>query len=277
MRIDAHQHFWQLARGDYGWLTADLAPIYRDFGPADLAPPMQAAGIELSILVQAAPTEAETEYLLDIAACTPSVAGVVGWMDFDAADAPARIAQMAENPLLVGLRPMIQDIADPDWMLSPSVGRALSAMQQAGLVFDALVKPVHLAPLLTLARRHPELSMVIDHCAKPDIAGGGFDAWAEGIAPLAKLANIRVKLSGLLTEAAGDAATVAPYIDHALGLFGPQRTIFGSDWPVLTLAGDYAGWVAMVEAALAKFPAEDRALAMGGNAADIYLRQRGRP
>ena len=276
MRIDAHQHYWRLARGDYGWLTANLTPIYRDFGPADLAPLMQAVGIDRSILVQAAPTEAETEFLLTVAAQTLSVAGVVGWTDFDAADAPDRVAQMAANSLLVGLRPMIQDIADPDWMLSPSVGRALAAMQQAGLVFDALVKPVHLAPLLTLARRHPGLSMVIDHCAKPDIASGGFDAWAVGIAPLAELANIRIKLSGLLTEAAGDASAVAPYIKHVLGLFGPERTIFGSDWPVLTLAGDYAGWVAMVEAALAKFPAADRALVMGCNAAEFYLRQRGR-
>jgi len=277
MRIDAHQHFWQLARGDYGWLTAELAPIFRDFGPADLAPLLHAAKIDRSILVQAAPTEAETAFLLDIAARTPRVAGVVGWTDFDAEAAPARVTELARNRLLVGLRPMIQDIADPDWMLSPAVERALAAMQQVGLVFDALVKPVHLAPLLTLARRLPDLAMVIDHCAKPDIAGGGFEAWAEGLAPLAKLPNIRIKLSGLLTEAAlGEPDSVQPYIAHVLTRFGPERVIFGSDWPVLLLAADYPGWVAMAEAALAHLPPAAQARVMGGNAAEIYLRQRGR-
>jgi len=277
MRIDAHQHFWQLARGDYGWLTADLAPIHRDFGPADLAPLLRAANIDRSILVQAAPTMAETDFLLGIAAVSQSVAGVVGWTDFDAPDAAAQVAEMARNRLLVGLRPMIQDIADPDWMLSPAVNRALAAMQASGLVFDALVKPVHLAPLLTLARRHPGLSMVIDHCAKPDIAGGGFDDWAAGLAPLAALPNLRIKLSGLLTEAARDKPeTVLPYIAHALALFGPERAMFGSDWPVLLLAAEYADWVAMAEAALADLPIAAQARVMGGTAAEFYLQHRGR-
>lgn len=145
-RIDAHQHYWRLSRGDYGWLTPALAPIYRNFAPADLAPHLEAFGIARTVLVQAAPTEAETEFLLEIAAATPSVAGVVGWIDMEAEDAPGLVMRLAENRKLVGLRPMIHDIADPRWMLSPRLGPAFTAIIGADLVFDALVRPWHLSP-----------------------------------------------------------------------------------------------------------------------------------
>ncbi len=277
MRIDAHQHFWRLSRGDYGWLTPDLGPIYRDFGPADLKPLLAATRIDRTILVQAAPTEAETAYLLDIARAEPMVAGVVGWADFESPDIEARIAKLAQEPLLVGLRPMIQDIPDPGWMLSRQVGAALHAMARHGLVFDALVKPVHLDNLLVLARRHPDLPIVIDHLAKPAIATNGFATWASGMAELATLPNVHVKLSGLLTEAgaAGEAA-IAAYLHEALKDFGGNRAIFGSDWPVLNLSGHYVGWVALVENVIADLPLADRTAIMGGNAARIYLSARGR-
>jgi len=137
MRIDAHQHFWALERGDYGWLTPDLAPIYRDFGPEDLASLRAEAGIDGSVLVQAAPTEAETDYMLGLAATHQSILGVVGWVEFDANDAPERINHFANHPKLVGLRPMIQDIPDPDWMLQPSLSPAFDAMIENGLASDA--------------------------------------------------------------------------------------------------------------------------------------------
>jgi L-fuconolactonase len=139
--IDAHQHFWRLARGDYGWLTPDQAPIYGDYGPAELAPFLTEAGIARTILVQAAPTEAETDNLLDLAAATPFVAGVVGWVDLEAPDATARVRDAADRPKLVGLRPMIHDIEDDEWMVRPSLAPALVAMAEVGLVFDALVRP----------------------------------------------------------------------------------------------------------------------------------------
>ncbi len=277
MRIDAHQHFWKLSRGDYGWLTPELAPIHRDFGPADLKPLLAATRIDRTILVQAAPTEAETAYLLEIARAEPMVAGVVGWADFDAPDIEMRIAALAEEPLLVGLRPMIQDIADPGWMLSAGVDRALRAMHRHGLVFDALVKPVHLENLLILARRHPELPIVIDHLAKPAIATNGFAPWADGMAQFAALPNVLVKLSGLMTEAGSAKADAIPaYLHTALKNFGAHRAIFGSDWPVLNLSGHYVEWIALVENAIADLPAADRAAIMGGNAARLYLAARGR-
>ncbi|HTC79068.1 MAG TPA: amidohydrolase family protein, partial [Terriglobales bacterium] len=204
MRIDAHHHLWTLARGDYGWLTPDLAPIYRDFCLSDLAPHLSAADIEGTILVQAAPTEAETMFLLDIAENADLVLGVVGWTDFDTADSLARIEALAGRKLLVGLRPMVQDIADDDWLLRPALAPLLAAMARNGLVFDALVLPRHLPRLLRVIDSHPDLKFVLDHCGKPQLATGEIAIWQRDIALLAEHPNMVCKLSGLVTEAAPD-------------------------------------------------------------------------
>jgi len=277
-RIDAHQHFWRLSRGDYGWLTPALGPIHRDFLPDDLTPLLVAAGIEKTILVQAAPTVAETLFMLETAATTPFVAGVIGWVDFAVPDAAATIARLAENPLLVGLRPMIHDIADPYWVLRPDLVPAFEALQRHHLVFDALVKPPHLRALLALARLHPEMPIVIDHGAKPLIATGILDPWREEIAALSMLPNVSCKLSGLVTEAGGawDVSKLKPYVDHLIGCFGPARLIFGSDWPVCTLAASYGEWVAAAETLTAELPPAKRAAIFGGNAACLYLSSRGK-
>lgn len=280
-RIDAHQHFWCLDRGDYGWLTPDLQPINRDVGPADLDPHLLRHGIAASIVVQAAPTEAETLYLLDIARITPSVAGVVGWIDFEAPDAVARVVRLAREPLLLGLRPMVQDIADDDWLLRSSHVPVLQAMVEHKLVFDALVKPRHLERLHRLAARHPRLPVVIDHGAKPSLDRGGAlaEEWRDGIAALASLPNVHCKLSGLLTNAglAWCAGDILPAMAHLLRCFGPRRLIWGSDWPVLELAGGYDAWAALCNDFVAPLEASDRALIMGGNAVALYLSCRGRP
>ena len=278
MRIDAHQHFWSLARGDYGWLTPALGVIHRDFGPADLEPLLTQHQIERTILVQAAPTEAETKFLLEIAAKTPFVAGVVGWADFDAPDIAERIAAAAANPLLVGLRPMVQDIADDGWLARPELAPAFAAMADHHLVFDALLKPRHIAPMLAVLERHPDLPCVIDHGAKPDLAGGDLSAWREGMAALAAYPQLFCKLSGLVTEAQEDwtIATLHPAVDHLLAVFGPQRLIFGSDWPVVTLRASYARWYAVATALVAGLTEAERAAVLGGNAEKLYLSQRGR-
>jgi L-fuconolactonase len=272
VRIDAHQHFWKLARGDYGWLTADLAPLNRDFLPPDLAPLLVEAGVEATILVQAAPTEAETDFLLEIAGATDFVAGVVGWVDFDAPDAAHRIARLAARAKLVGLRPMIQDLPDDRWMLGKSLTPAFGAMIAHGLAFDALVKPRHLRALLEFAARHRDLRIVIDHGGKPDIAAGALEPWASGMRLLARDTGVCCKLSGLVTEAKPDyaAADLAPFIDVLLEAFGPERLIWGSDWPVLNLSGDYASWRAQSLAALARRPAADQELILGGAATRFY-------
>jgi L-fuconolactonase len=278
MIIDSHQHYWRLARGDYGWLTRELGPIYRDFEPDDMATLLLATGVARTIVVQAAPTEAETQHLLALSKKTPSIAGVVGWTDFDSPQASRRIAAMARNRLLVGLRPMIHDIADPDWMLSSAVSKALSAMQRKGLVFDALVRPPHLSRLLVLADRCPDLAIVIDHCAKPQIRDGVIEPWASDMAALARRANVHIKLSGLVTEATTGwkIHDLAPYVRHVLKSFGPDRVLWGSDWPVLNLASDYAQWVAVSKQLLKGLSADDLAAIMGGNAERVYLSKRGR-
>jgi L-fuconolactonase len=278
MRIDAHHHLWTLARGDYGWLTPDLAPIYRDFQLPDLAPHLSAAGIAGTILVQAAPTEAETTFLLGIAENTAVVRGVVGWTDFDAADGVARIDALAARNLLVGLRPMVQDIDDDDWLLGPALPPQLAAMARNGLVFDALVLPRHLPKLLQVIGKHPDLTFVLDHCGKPRLAAREIATWQRDVALLAEHPNIVCKLSGLVTEAAPDwqIADLRQATDHVLACFRPRRLLWGSDWPVVNLAGGYARWFAAAEALLADLSPDEKADIFGRNAARIYLSGRGR-
>ncbi|HEY3047469.1 MAG TPA: amidohydrolase family protein [Polaromonas sp.] len=272
MSIDAHFHCWQLARGDYGWLTPALVPIYRDVTVNDWRVESAPLGVTGGVLVQAAPTEAETHFLLAQADAHPQVLGVVGWVDLLAADAPARIEALARHPKLKGLRPMLQDIDDPAWILQPLLAPALQAMADAGLVLDALVKSAHLSHILTLAGRYPDLRLVIDHAAKPAIAAGEWQPWADGMARLAAETGAMCKLSGLLTEAGPAPApgAVRRWAEHVLACFGAARVVWGSDWPVLELAGSYALWWGETQQLLAGFTAQERAAVLGGNAGRLY-------
>ncbi len=267
MRVDAHHHVWRIERGDYDWLTTDL-PIHRDYGLDDLRPLL--GDITATILVQAAPTDAETRFLLQTARASAGlVRGVVGWSDLASPFAPRHIAALAADKLLVGLRPMLQDIDDPAWILGADVQPALTAMTAAGLRLDALVQPRHLEFLPDLARRHPNLPVVIDHAAKPAIARHGFQPWADQIARLAAETVWCCKLSGLVTEAAPDwtAGDLRPYVEHLLACFGPDRLMWGSDWPVVELAGGYASWRT---ATLALLPAATHDAVLGATARRFY-------
>jgi len=272
MRIDAHQHFWSLARGDYGWLTPDLEPIFRDFLPDDLVPHLTAAGIEGTILVQAAPTVAETEFMLSLAQDHTFIKGVVGWVNFEAPDAPIQIAQLSENPVLVGLRPMIQDIDDPNWMLRTKLTPAFEAVQKLDLIFDALTLPVHLRQLRHLLDRYPEMRVVIDHGSKPAIRDDAFQDWAKDIKALASETSAFCKLSGLVTEASPGWNTddLRPYVQHLLDCFGPDRLIWGSDWPVCTLASGYARWVETTNELLNELTVSQIEAVYGGTAGRAY-------
>jgi len=242
--IDAHFHIWQLARADYGWLQPQLGAIYRDISLDDWRTVSRPCGVTAGVLVQAAPTDAETRFLLQQAQRADDVLGVVGWVDMLAHDAPARIHELAAHAKLKGLRPMLQDIADPDWILQDALRPALEAMVDCELVFDALVKPVHLARIASLAERFPALNVVIDHGAKPDIANRRWGGWAHALARLASCPRVACKLSGLWNEAApaADVAVLEPYIRHVMACFGSGRVLWGSDWPVLECAGTYARW-----------------------------------
>jgi L-fuconolactonase len=272
MIVDAHQHFWDPARGDYGWLKPDN-PIHRVFGTADLRPILVNTGIDATILVQAAATVAETDYMLEIARDAKFILGVVGWIDLAAPDAADEVRRRAADPLFLGVRPMLQDIEQSDWILQPAFTSALNAIAAEGLVFDALILP-HQIPVITeLAMRHPQLSIVLDHAAKPKLGhADAMAAWAQDVKALAACPNVTCKVSGLLTELppGGNRDDVFRVMGVLFDLFGPQRLIWGSDWPVLTLAGDYQSWFDLArEAIAAKEPSAVRAV-MGENALRIY-------
>jgi L-fuconolactonase len=274
MIIDSHQHFWALDRGDYPWPNAEVAPIFRDFGPADLEPLISQLGRSQTVLVQATDTVAETDFLLSIADSTPFVAGVVGWLDLTDPAAPDTMDRWLQNPAFKGLRPMLQNIADTDWILQPVVMQNLSEMSKRGLRFDALILPRHLDAMAKVACELPDLPIVIDHCAKPIIANGA-DAgedWRHGMAELATYSNVLCKISGLANEA-GDEWTMAglqPVVDHILTTFGPARTMWGSDWPVVNLVSDYAAWRAAADQLFSGLSATALADVNGGTAGRFY-------
>lgn len=268
MRIDAHQHFWQIADRAGQWPPAECTALHRDFAPDDLLPFLAEAGIDGTVLIQSLPSEADTAFLLGLAARMPVVKAVVGWTDLKAPTAPIAIARLARDPKLRGLRPMLQDIADAAWIVDPAVAPAVAAMVGHDLVFDALVQPRHLTHLLTFAERHPDLRIVIDHGAKPAIGERGMDAaWRRAMAALAARPNVACKLSGLLSEAGGRAEAARPYAEALVVLFGPDRLIWGSDWPVLNLAGSYRPWLDLCRAIVP--PAQHEAV-FGGNAVAVY-------
>lgn len=279
MIIDAHFHSWQLSRGDYGWLTPDIGAIYRDVTVADWQKLAKPLGITRGILVQAAPTAAETLHLFAMAEANPAVLGVVGWVDFTAADAVSHIQNLAKRFKLKGLRPMLHDLPDADWILLPAVQPALAAMEKLGLVFDALTRPVHLPYILQIAKLYPQLSIVIDHCAKPDIARGidsAWQPWADGMAALAALPNVSCKLSGLLTEAgkSPQPTICKPWVEFILQVFGSERIIWGSDWPVLELVGDkencYQTWFEYCQSITHHLSVIEQNNIFGNNAKRIY-------
>ena len=239
--IDTHVHLWRLGQNGCTWPTPDLAPIYRDFTLDDVGQLAQAAGVDQLILVQSQEDARDTSWLLSLAG-NPLIAGVVGWTDFAQADAATGIGELASNRCLRGLRPMVQD-RESGWYDAPELDSAFSAMTALGLVLDALVRPQHLPSLLRLALRHPCLSIVIDHAAKP--IAGDLDGWSQQMEMLARLPNVCCKLSGLLTELPPGAAAdgMAPIFAHLWSAFGAERLIWGSDWPVLALAGSYADWI----------------------------------
>lgn len=275
MQIDAHQHFWHPGRGDYGWMPADDPVLSRPYGPADLWPQLQAAGVEGTILVQAAPTVAETEYMLGVADAVPWVLGVVGWVDFERPSDLAEMKRLAGHPKFKGVRPMIQDIPDDGWMLRDDVQWAFRALCDLGLRFDALGFPRHLGHFLTILKRYPTLPVVVDHCMKPQIrekSEAHFRLWADGMSRIADETAAVVKFSALITEADADWTVddLRPYADHVFRVFGPERVMWGSDWPVCRLRGEYADWRAAAQTLTEAFDDVDRALIYGGTAAGFY-------
>jgi L-fuconolactonase len=272
MRLDTHQHFWDLANPFTDWPTADLAAIHRDFGPHDLRTCLEAAGVEGTILVQAAPCLDETEYCLRIAAQHDFVKGVVGWIDFEADDALEQLSRLRRNPLVKGLRPMVQSIAQTGWLVRPDFDPIYEAMIRYDLSLDGLVLWHQIDDLTRLAQRHPQLRIVLDHAGKPPISSGNMGPWAAAIFNLALNPNVHCKLSGLWTEASGNVSPEAfrPWIAHLFATFGAMRIMWGSDWPVVELAGRYTAWHSQCEAFLSSLPEAQREAVLGDNGRRFY-------
>lgn len=274
--IDAHNHLWDPARADYPWLAGTFAPIRRRFGPEDLVPHLVAAGVDRTILVQTRSSLAETHEFLATAAASRFIAGVIGWVDLTDPGVGGTLAELQAGPaggLLVGIRHQVQDEPDPDWLLRADVRRGLAAVAAAGLAYDLLVRPRELPAALAVARALPGVRFVLDHLAKPPIASGALEPWAGLLAGFGALEHVAVKVSGLVTEADWTSWTVGdlkPYVDEALRSFGPDRLVFGSDWPVCLLAASYERVVAAIRSLTAELAATERAAIFGVTATRIY-------
>lgn len=274
MRIDAHQHYWKIARGDYGWIGPELPVLYRDYGPDDLKPHLDRHRLDGTIVVQAAPTLEETEFLLELAQKDETILGVVGWLDPNDPNHLEHYERFASDPKFVGFRVMIQEMPDANAALEPGFVEALRIYADMGVPVDLLVKSHQLEPLVRLIDLVPDLRGVIDHLAKPRIAEGELEPWRSRMSELAAHPNLFCKISGLATEADHSrwkTEDFRPYIRHALEAFGPKRVLFGSDWPVCRLAAEYDQVVDIVEKALPDgWGEEERARLYGLNAKEFY-------
>jgi L-fuconolactonase len=275
--IDAHHHLWDPAQADYPWMTGPFSALRRRFGVEDLAPLLAAVGVEATVAVQARHDLAETRSLLDAAATPGSpIAGVVGWVDLTdpaVADELSALRAAPGGERLVGIRHQVHDEADPDWLARPDVRRGLAVLEAAGLAYDLLVRSRELPAALDVVRRLGSLTFVIDHLAKPPIGPGKLEPWASLLRPFGAEGNVVAKLSGLVTEAdwAGwRPDDLVPYVAHGLDMFGPQRLLFGSDWPVCLLAGSYGEVVDAARCAVNGLTAEEQHAIFTANAARTY-------
>jgi L-fuconolactonase len=273
MRTDAHQHFWQVGRFDYPWMPEPPSPLCRDYLPRDLYPVLERNRFEGSIAVQATHDLRETEWLLELAGEYPWIAGVVGWVDLTDARMGETLDRLQTNPRFKGVRHMVQDEPDHEWLLRGDVIRGLRELARRGLPYDLLIYPRHLPLVPRLAEEIPDLRMVIDHIAKPPIATGRVDGWAEGMERAAQYPLVFAKLSGMITETdhtEWKAADLKPFVAHAYRCFGADRLMFGSDWPVCLLAGSWKAVLAAFTQSLGALPMETREQLLGGTAARFY-------
>jgi L-fuconolactonase len=272
MRIDAHQHFWRYTPEEYGWIGAPLSALQRDFLPSDLQPLLAQHGIDACIAVQARQSLAETSWLLELAREHPWIGGVVGWVDLRAPDAAQQIASAARDPRLIGLRHAAQDEAD-DFLLREDFGRGLANLARHDLVYDILVYARQMPAAIELSARFPRQTFVLDHLGKPAVSKREREPWTSHLRALAAHPNVSCKLSGLVTEADWTRwrpMDLAPYLNTALEVFGVERVMFGSDWPVCTLAASYERWLELVSGWSSTLTPSEREAVLGTTAARIY-------
>ena len=273
MRIDAHQHFWRYDPLEYPWIDDSLSPLRRDFLPPDLHPLLLASGFQACVAVQARQSIRETLWLLELASQFPFIAGVVGWVNLRSPSLRDDLSQLTLDPLLVGVRHIVQGEPDDLFLLLPDFLRGVAALAEFDLPYDILIYPRHLPVAAEFAARFPEQRFVLDHLAKPDIRSHSLEPWRSHLRALASLPNVFAKLSGLVTEAdwsSWSPSTLVPYLDTALELFGPDRLLIGSDWPVCTVAGSYSRVLDAILSFLAPLPSSQQDAILGGNALRLW-------
>jgi L-fuconolactonase len=271
--IDSHQHFWQVGRFDYPWMTPEVDVLCHDYLPAQLEPILQHNGVQQTVLVQASNSVEETRWLLSLADQNPFIAGVVGWVDLLSDDVRSQLDDLAAHAKFKGVRHLVESEPADDWLAQESVRRGLRELAARGLSYDLLVHPRHLKHAKRVVDECPDLRFVIDHMAKPAVAKSEIGQWARELKPLASAGNVWCKLSGLVTEASWTNWRIEhfiPYVDKALEYFGPQRMMFGSDWPVCLLAASYEQVLEVFQTLLADLSEEERDLIFRKNASQFY-------
>ncbi len=273
MNIDAHQHFWVYDPPEYDWIDDSMAALHRDFLPDDLKPELASNDFDGSVAVQARQTLEETRWLLDLAEKSPSIVGVVGWVDLRSPDVRSQLQSLTRNPKLVGVRHTVQSEPDERFLLQPDFLRGISLLEEFDLAYDILIYPKHLSVAAEFVGRFPRQRFVLDHLAKPPIRdgniGGNIDAWEQGVRRLAEFPNVFCKLSGLVTEADWELwrpQQIFPFLDVAFESFGPERLMTGSDWPVCLAAASYARTIGVVKTYLLQQETEWQDAVLGGNA-----------
>ncbi|MGV3588077.1 MAG: amidohydrolase family protein [Adhaeribacter sp.] len=273
MHIDAHQHFWQYSPSAYDWIDDTMKPLQQDFLPEQLAPLLQQNNFSGSVAVQALQTEAETEFLLNLAAKHDFIKGVVGWTDLQAVDVETKLSRLAQNPKLKGLRHVVQAEPDDQFLLRPNFLRGINLLHKFNLTYDILIYPKHLPVATKFVAKFPNQPFVLDHIAKPFIKDHQLQPWAQHIRNLAEHPHVYCKLSGMVTEADWhhwQPSDFKPYIDVVTEAFGPDRLMIGSDWPVCTLAGSYTKVMCLVKDYLNQFSKDEQEKILGRNAIQFY-------
>lgn len=273
-RIDAHQHFWTFTDTEFGWIDPSMSILRRDFHPADLEPLCKAAGVDRVVSVQARQSLEETHRLLDLADRHPRIGAVVGWVPLIDPDLHTTLEALSKRPRLTAVRHVLHDEPDDDYCLRDDFNRGLKLLPRYNLAYDVLVFPRHLPQVTRLVDRHPQMTFIVNHLAKPRVRADRFDQqWADAIRTLALRQHVHCKLSGLVTEVRDDSWNIdmlRPYVDTVLNAFGPGRLLFGSDWPVCLLRAGYADWVQAVETLTATLSVHEQTALWGGNARKVY-------
>jgi L-fuconolactonase len=271
--IDSHQHFWQVGRFDYPWMSSEVAVLYQDYLPSRLEPQLKECAVASTVVVQASNSLAETHWLLSLAERHPFIAGVVGWVDLQHPELERDLELLTDNPKFKGVRHLVESEPADDWVVQASVLQGLRVLEKRRVSYDLLVHTRHLKHVTTVAEACPSLRLVIDHLAKPPIASGEIADWALALKEVASYPNVFCKLSGLVTEANRASWTtedLRPYIERALESFGPKRIMFGSDWPVCLLASSYDRVLESFQSALLDLSEDDRERIFGKNALEFY-------